>query len=72
MKAQEGNIYFTELAERVGYGNYVLPLETTTCMFRFGGHARTTHGLRGANANDLKKETRGKTNGKTSVFVGVS
>ena len=26
LQAQEGNIYFTELAERVEYGNYVLSL----------------------------------------------
>ena len=24
LQAQEGNIYFTELAESVGYGNYVI------------------------------------------------
>ena len=26
LQAQEGNIYFTELAERVEYGNYVISI----------------------------------------------
>ena len=68
MQAQEGNIYFTELAERVEYGNYdVLQVDTRTSTTSTASTTSSTSSISVSSSTGTTRTTTTTTTSTTTT-----